>query len=97
VSSVDLRLPYLRIGSGGPHVRSVQEQVQRLNFLSGGVDGIFGQQTDQAVRVFQRGWKIRAGSAGRARASGRGDLRLLLGGGGRIRRGATWQRAELIL
>ena len=60
MSSVNVSPPYLRISSGGPHARSVQEQLQRLKFLSGGMGGIFGQQTEQAVRVFQRGRGIDA-------------------------------------
>lgn len=64
VSSVKVGLPYLRIGSGGQLVQSMQEQLQRSDFFSGGVDGIFGQQTEQAVRAFQRsrGLDGRAGS-----------------------------------
>ena len=60
MSSVKVSLPYLRIGSGGPHVRAIQEHLQRRKLLSDGVDGIFGQQTEQAVRAFQRGQGIDA-------------------------------------
>jgi hypothetical protein len=51
---VGVSLPYLRIGSGGPLVRSIQEQLQRDGYLSGSLDGIFGRQTEQALRVFQQ-------------------------------------------
>ena len=60
MSSVKVSLPYLRIGSGGPHVRAIQGHLQRHKLLSDGVDGIFGQQTEQAVRAFQRGQGIDA-------------------------------------
>lgn len=51
-------LPYLRIGSGGPLVRSLQNQLQRDGFSLNGVDGIFGRQTEQALRNFQESRKI---------------------------------------
>src|SRR5262245_34195010 len=60
VSSVNVGLPYLRIGSGGQLLWSIQEQLQRSDFFSGGTDGIFGQQTQQAVRAFQRGRGLNA-------------------------------------
>ena len=54
MSSVNVGLPYLRVGSGGQLVQSIQEQLQRSDLFSGGVDGTFGQQAEQAVRAFQR-------------------------------------------
>jgi peptidoglycan hydrolase-like protein with peptidoglycan-binding domain len=47
-------LPLLRIASAGPHVRAVQERLARLGFLTDRPDGIFGVNTEEAVRRFQR-------------------------------------------
>jgi hypothetical protein len=58
--SVGTNLPYLRISSGGPLVRSLQEQLQRDGFLDGRVDGIMGRRTEEALREFQRGRGIDA-------------------------------------
>jgi peptidoglycan hydrolase-like protein with peptidoglycan-binding domain len=60
VSSVGVSLPYLRIGSGGPLVRSIQEQLRRSGFLSGGMNGIFDQETKQAVHALQSRQRIEA-------------------------------------
>lgn len=40
-------------GSRGPEVRTVQERLVALGFLSGAADGIFGPKTEDAVRRFQ--------------------------------------------
>jgi peptidoglycan hydrolase-like protein with peptidoglycan-binding domain len=58
--SADIDLPYLRNGSGGPLVRSLQEQLQRDGFLRNRVDSIFGRRTEQALREFQQGRGIDA-------------------------------------
>jgi putative peptidoglycan binding protein len=58
--SVNVSLPCLRMGWGGPLVRATQEQLGRHKFLSEGVDGVFGQRTEQAVRASQRGRGIDA-------------------------------------
>ena len=60
MSAVDVSLPYLRIGSGGPLVRSIQEHLRQHDFLSDGADGIFDQLTEQAVRAFQQSRKLDA-------------------------------------
>jgi L,D-transpeptidase ErfK/SrfK len=47
---------YLRLMSptmSGPDVRALQESLKELGIYRGVVDGIFGPQTDQAVREFQ--------------------------------------------
>jgi hypothetical protein len=41
------------LGSRGPEVKQIQEQLKELQFYSGLVDGIFGGGTDSAVRAFQ--------------------------------------------
>src|SRR5215472_9611521 len=51
-------LPYLRIGSGGPLVRSLQNQLRRDGISLNGVEGIFGRQTEQALRKFQESREI---------------------------------------
>lgn len=44
----------LRRGACGEAVRRVQEILSLANVYSGPLDGIFGPQTEQAVRLFQR-------------------------------------------
>ena len=44
----------LRSGSTGEGVKWVQWQLDRLGYAPGGIDGIFGVNTDKAVRAFQR-------------------------------------------
>lgn len=58
MSSVGVTQPYLRIGSGGPLVRSVQEQLQGDGFLSNAARGVFDRQTEEAVRAFQRSRRL---------------------------------------
>ena len=41
-------------GSSGEGVQWVQWQLDRLGYAPGGIDGIFGVNTDKAVRAFQR-------------------------------------------
>ncbi|MEA4846247.1 MAG: M14 family metallopeptidase [Clostridiaceae bacterium] len=43
----------LRLGSRGPSVKLVQSLLVRIGYDPGPVDGIFGQQTREAVREFQ--------------------------------------------
>ncbi len=43
----------LKIGSSGPAVTALQEQLQQRGFDPGGVDGQFGPETETAVRSFQ--------------------------------------------
>ncbi|MCL2812284.1 MAG: peptidoglycan-binding protein [Clostridia bacterium] len=57
----------LRLGNKGETVRTLQTQLQTLGYLSGRVDGSFGQATEQAVMAFQRASKLKAdGVAGNA-------------------------------
>lgn len=44
----------LRMGSRGPYVRLVQSLLARIGYNPGPIDGVFGQQTQQAVIAFQR-------------------------------------------
>ena len=41
-------------GSSGETVRSLQAQLKRMNYYTGSVDGVFGNQTEAAVRAFQQ-------------------------------------------
>jgi len=43
----------LHLGSAGPSVTALQQQLQQHGFDPGGVDGQFGASTDAAVRAFQ--------------------------------------------
>lgn len=44
----------LRLGSQGPSVRLVQSLLAKIGYSPGPIDGVFGQQTQQAVIAFQR-------------------------------------------
>lgn len=41
-------------GSSGDTVSSLQTQLKRLSYYTGSVDGVFGNQTEAAVRAFQQ-------------------------------------------
>ena len=41
-------------GSSGEEVRQIQQRLKDWGYLSGEVDGIYGAQTEEAVRYFQR-------------------------------------------
>ncbi|MDR1631019.1 MAG: spore cortex-lytic enzyme [Oscillospiraceae bacterium] len=43
-----------KIGSRGDEVRKVQNKLRELGFYKGSADGIFGTQTQSAVKAFQR-------------------------------------------
>lgn len=44
----------LRLGSTGDRVRSVQSRLKTLGYLTGAVDGDFGEATERALKAFQR-------------------------------------------
>ncbi|AFY45829.1 peptidoglycan-binding protein [Nostoc sp. PCC 7107] len=46
--------PILRLGMSGEDVLTLQKQLQRFGFLSGGIDGDFGRTTETAVKALQR-------------------------------------------
>ena len=54
MSSTTSSLPYLRIASGGSLVRSIQGHLLSRGLEVGSADGIFGRQTEQAIRSFQK-------------------------------------------
>lgn len=49
-----------KYGSTGNEVRTLQQKLKDLGFYNGSVDGIFGSQTQSAVRRFQRSVGITA-------------------------------------
>lgn len=44
----------LRLGLSGEDVRKLQDALTQLGYNPGAIDGIFGSQTQAAVRTFQR-------------------------------------------
>ncbi|HEY9879651.1 MAG TPA: peptidoglycan-binding protein [Leptolyngbyaceae cyanobacterium] len=53
-------LPVLRPGMTGDAVVRLQERLRSLGFYKGTVDGVFGAQTEQAVKQAQRHYNIEA-------------------------------------
>lgn len=43
-----------RQGSSGSEVRTIQTKLKRWGYFDGAVDGIYGKQTEEAVKAFQR-------------------------------------------
>jgi peptidoglycan hydrolase-like protein with peptidoglycan-binding domain len=46
--------PVLRKGSTDPAVRDVQQALKTLGYDPGSIDGVFGAQTETAVKAFQQ-------------------------------------------
>ena len=64
----------LRVGSTGTDVKSLQQKLIELGFLSGGADGIYGVKTAAAVRAYQKANKLSAdGVAGQKTLSSLGS------------------------
>jgi N-acetylmuramoyl-L-alanine amidase len=53
-----VELPTLRLGTYGPAVARLQTRLQSLGFYQGALDGIFGAQTEAAVKAFQQNAQI---------------------------------------
>jgi peptidoglycan hydrolase-like protein with peptidoglycan-binding domain len=54
IDEADTSNPTLRKGSTGNPVRRVQKRLTLAGYDTGGVDGIFGANTESAVKRFQR-------------------------------------------
>jgi N-acetylmuramoyl-L-alanine amidase len=52
--------PVLRQGLRGPAVTRLQQRLSRLGFFSGVVDGVFGGETDEAVKAAQSNFGLDA-------------------------------------
>ncbi|MBW4518790.1 MAG: peptidoglycan-binding protein [Scytolyngbya sp. HA4215-MV1] len=52
--SSEVALPTLKRGMRGPAVIHLQERLRSLGLLSGTIDGVFGQETELAVKAAQR-------------------------------------------
>jgi peptidoglycan hydrolase-like protein with peptidoglycan-binding domain len=50
--------PVLQKGSTDPAVRDLQEALKALGHNSGPIDGVFGAETEAAVRAFQQAKEI---------------------------------------
>lgn len=73
----------LKIGSRGEAVKKLQESLNRLGFNCGAVDGIFGRNTESAVKTFQKAYGLMVdGIAGPATL---GKIDELLKDNGRLR------------
>jgi peptidoglycan hydrolase-like protein with peptidoglycan-binding domain len=52
--SVESREDIIQKGSEGATVSNIQTQLKRLGFYAGSIDGVYGNQTEAAVRQFQQ-------------------------------------------
>jgi len=65
----------LKLGSRGTSVISLQKKLTALGYSTKGIDGIFGYQTDQAVRRFQKDHQLKVdGIVGAATIKALGGL-----------------------
>lgn len=51
-------LPVLKAGLRGPAVERLQERLRALGFFNGAVDGVFGTETETAVKAAQRNFNL---------------------------------------
>lgn len=80
-----------KYGSTGNEVKSIQKKLRELGFYSGSVDGIYGSQTQSAVKKFQKSVGITADGI-----SGKNTL-LYLGLGGSSSNSTTYSNADVEL
>lgn len=80
-----------KYGSTGNEVKNIQKKLRELGFYSGSVDGIYGSQTQSAVKKFQKSVGITAdGIAGK-------NTLLYLGLGGSSSNSTTYSNADVEL
>ncbi len=53
-------LPILRLRTHGPEVIKLQEKLEKLGYLQGGIDGDFGHTTEDAVKALQKHYGLEA-------------------------------------
>ena len=53
-------LPILRLGLRGSAISQLQQRLRRLGFFNGAVDGVFGAETEDAVKAAQRNYGLDA-------------------------------------
>ena len=82
-----------KYGSTGDEVKKIQKKLADLGYYKGSLDGVFGQQTQSAVKSFQRSVGLTAdGIAGSATL-----LYLGLGGGSSTSNGTSYSDADVQL
>ena len=55
-----VNLPILRLGLRGSAISQLQQRLRRLGFFNGAVDGVFGAETENAVKAVQRNYGLDA-------------------------------------
>jgi N-acetylmuramoyl-L-alanine amidase len=55
-----VELPILRLGMRGSAVSQLQQRLRRLGFFDGAVDGVFGTETENAVKAAQQNFGLDA-------------------------------------
>jgi len=59
-ASTSVNLPTLRLGMQGSTVKRLQQRLQAIGLFKGSVDGVFGSQTETAVKAVQRRYRLKA-------------------------------------
>lgn len=57
-SATQIDLPILRNGVRGRAVVLLQQLLEAQSYRTGGIDGIFGSKTEQAVRTYQKNFGL---------------------------------------
>jgi peptidoglycan hydrolase-like protein with peptidoglycan-binding domain len=58
--STTVDLPLLRIGMRGSAVSGLQERLKAIGLFNGAIDGVFGAETQEAVKAAQRNFNLEA-------------------------------------